>query len=51
MTPLQDALRGVRERIARYRDSAINEQNTKATLIEPIFRALGWNTVRRLDDA
>lgn len=46
---LQDALGTVRERVNRYRDTPINEQNTKATLIEPILRALGWD-VEDLDE-
>jgi len=39
------ALKQVRERISRYggRSSSIGEQNTKAALIEPILRALGWD--------
>src|SRR5215207_2255246 len=42
---LTPALEQVRDRIARYRDrsSSIGEQNTKAALIEPILRALGWD--------
>ncbi len=33
----------VKERVARYESSPIGEQNTKAALIEPILRALGWD--------
>jgi hypothetical protein len=42
---LAPALEQVRDRIARYRgrSSSIGEQNTKAALIEPILRALGWD--------
>lgn len=31
-------------RLQRYRGRAIGEQNTKASLIEPLFEALGWDT-------
>jgi hypothetical protein len=31
------------DRIGRLRGTAINEQNTKAALIAPILRALGWD--------
>ncbi len=40
---LDEVLAQVRERIARYRTQAIGEQNTKAALIEPVLRALGWD--------
>jgi hypothetical protein len=44
MKALPAALADVRKRIGRYRGSrAINEQNTKATLIEPVLRSLGWD--------
>src|SRR4051794_4604676 len=44
MPVLQEVLAQVRERITRYRGSApINEQNTKAALIDPVLRALGWD--------
>lgn len=33
----------VRSRIARAASRKLNEQNTKATLIEPVLRALGWD--------
>ncbi|GIW99321.1 MAG: hypothetical protein KatS3mg111_2654 [Pirellulaceae bacterium] len=39
----------VRRKIARYGKTAINEQNTKATLIQPILRALDWD-VEDLED-
>jgi hypothetical protein len=38
-----DVVPAVRGRIAAYRAQAIGEQNTKATLIVPLLRALGWN--------
>jgi len=43
MTACPDVLRQVRDRIDRYSDSAVNEENTKATLVEPILRSLGWD--------
>jgi hypothetical protein len=43
------ALSEVAERIARYRGSRIGEQNTKAALIVPVLRSLGWN-VEDLDE-
>lgn len=45
MDQLTKTLRQVSERIEKYRGSrAINEENTKATLIDPVLRALGWDT-------
>lgn len=45
LTNFEDVLPQLRERIARYTGSRqINEQNTKATLIDPMLRVLGWNT-------
>jgi hypothetical protein len=41
---LRQALVDVADRIARYKGQRIGEQNTKATLIAPVLRALGWNT-------
>jgi len=43
MTSLPSTLQDVRQRIQRAAKRALNEQNTKATLIEPVLRALGWN--------
>lgn len=43
MTALGQVLTQVRERALRYRDSPIGEQDTKAALIEPVLRALGWD--------
>jgi len=40
---LTPVLVDVAERIARYRGERIGEQNTKATLIVPVLRALRWN--------
>lgn len=46
---LRQTLLDVAERIERYQDTRIGEQNTKATLIVPVLRALGWN-VEDLDE-
>src|SRR5579871_5477942 len=42
---LADTLSTVRKRIQQIRDrkEIIGEENTKATLIEPVFTALGWH--------
>lgn len=40
---LARTLKEVRSRISRASSHALNEQNTKATLIEPVLRALGWD--------
>lgn len=42
-------LASVRERIARHQRENIGEQDTKAALIVPILRALGWD-VEDLED-
>lgn len=44
MTTLASTLEDVRRRIQRVGSRSMNEENTKATLIEPVLRALGWNT-------
>jgi hypothetical protein len=44
MAELEPVLATVRERVAKYRTQAIGEQDTKATLIAPVLRGLGWNT-------
>ena len=44
MTELSDTLNLLRDRISRYQGKRINEQNTRATLITPLLRALGWDT-------
>lgn len=43
MTPLASTLQEVRQRIQRAAKKPLNENNTKATLIEPVLRALGWD--------
>ncbi len=49
MENLDDVIRQVSERVSRYRDQGIGEQNTKAALIVPILRGLGWD-VEDLDE-
>lgn len=44
MGELEAALATVRDRIARYQGQGIGEQDTKAALIVPVLRALGWDT-------
>jgi hypothetical protein len=43
MSDLATVLGQVRERIARYRGTAIGEESTKASLISPVLHALGWD--------
>ncbi len=40
---LQDVVQGIKGRIDRFKDRPLGEQNTKASLIEPIIEALGWD--------
>lgn len=40
---LREAIRKVASRIQRFQDRSLGEQNTKASLIEPILEALGWD--------
>jgi len=42
--PLAKTLKDVRARVARASSHRLNEENTKATMIEPVLRALGWDT-------
>ena len=44
MAELDIALATVRDRIAKYQRQSIGEQDTKAALIVPVLRALGWDT-------
>jgi hypothetical protein len=44
MADLEVALATVRDRIAKYERQSIGEQDTKAALIVPVLRALGWDT-------
>lgn len=41
---LEDVLQQVRTRIAKLSGSPVGEANTRAALIEPVLRALGWDT-------
>lgn len=44
MVDLADVLAQIRNRIARHQGARVmNEQNTKAALVEPVLRALGWS--------
>src|SRR5437868_12645731 len=44
MADLEATIVTVRDRIARYQGQGIGEQDTKAALIVPVLRALGWDT-------
>jgi len=46
---LASVLSTVRDRIAKYQRQSIGEQDTKAALIVPVLRALGWD-VEDLED-
>jgi hypothetical protein len=46
---LAGAVATVRDRIAKYQQQGIGEQDTKAALIVPVLRALGWD-VEDLED-
>src|SRR5687767_2891572 len=43
MIDLDETLAQLRQRISRHREQPLGEQNTKAILIEPLLRALGWD--------
>jgi predicted type IV restriction endonuclease len=50
MATLNEMLSQVRQRVNKYRGAReVNEQDTKATLIQPILRTLGWD-VEELED-
>ncbi len=49
MADLASVLSTVRDRITRYQRQSIGEQDTKAALIVPVLRALGWD-VEDLED-
>lgn len=40
---LQEAIREVVAKVEKFQDRGLGEQNTKASLIEPILEALGWD--------
>lgn len=44
MPALQEALNQVRARIERSKNSKLNEEQTRYTLVDPLIRALGWDT-------
>jgi len=41
---LQRTIRDVAAKVARYREKGLGEQDTKASLVEPVLEALGWDT-------
>ena len=44
MVDLAEVLAQIRDRITRHQGARVmNEQNTKAALVEPVLRALGWS--------
>lgn len=43
MNELQTSVAAVKAKIEKYRSKGIGEQDTKAGLIQPILRALGWD--------
>lgn len=43
-TRLADELARIADRVRKSAKSRLNEQNTKASLIEPVLRLLGWDT-------
>jgi hypothetical protein len=49
MTELLQTLNRVKQRVDRYSSNGINEQDTKATLLQPVLRSLGWD-VEDLED-
>jgi predicted type IV restriction endonuclease len=49
MSDISETLEQLRRKIHRNGNTRVNEQNTKATLIQPLLRALGWD-VDDLDD-
>lgn len=40
---LQKAITAITARVRKYRDAGLGEQDTKASLIEPLLEALGWD--------
>ena len=43
LASLRQAIKGSLARIQKFQDRAIGEENTKASLIEPILASLGWD--------
>ncbi len=46
---LEETLKAVAEKVRRFKGRFIGEQNTKASLIDPVLEALGWD-VRDFDE-
>ena len=44
MSAVQDVLPVIRERIALHQGQGINEMSTRAVLINPMLKALGWDS-------
>jgi len=42
-TRLREVIRDVAAKVRRYQERGLGEQNTKASLIDPILEALGWD--------
>ena len=43
LAPVRRVVEEVRARIGRFHPGGLGEQNTKATLIEPILEVLAWD--------
>lgn len=44
MVTLDESLAQVQIRVEQYKNSKLNEEQTRYTLIDPVIRALGWDT-------
>jgi hypothetical protein len=42
-TRLREVIKDVAAKVRRYQERGLGEQNTKASLIDPILEALGWD--------
>ncbi len=42
-TQLRESIRDIAVKVRKFRDRNIGEQNTKASLIDPILQSLGWD--------
>src|SRR4051812_27830573 len=40
---LLEIIKATVQKVQRFKDRALGEQNTKASLIEPVLEALGWD--------
>lgn len=45
VTDLESLIKSLSGKIRKFQDRSLGEQNTKAALIEPMIRALGWDTL------